>query len=210
VTELTTEVRDAGRVRRVLNIIDSSGLRAANLRVLDLASRTGAFISALSDEGMHVTGVEGRVDNIQHILPHPNSTVIHADVRDLLTVAAGPFDVSLCLGILYHLTLPDAVQLLHDLATVTDGLVIVDTHVSQMGISTASLDGVTYSGSFYDEGEAPTLWSSIGNRTSWWFDEPSLLRAMSGAGLTAATIVSGAAYADEPPDRQWFTAWSTP
>lgn len=208
-TGLTTEDRDAARVRRVLDLIGESA-PSGPLHVLDLACRTGVFVSALAGEGMQVTGVEGREDNTRHITPHPNATILCADVRDLTSVAPGPFDVTLCLGILYHLTAPDSVRLLQDVAAVTDGLVIVDTHVSPFEMNSATVDGITYSGAFYDEGDASTPWSSIGNLTSWWFTESSLRQAMTAAGLTDITAIDGRAYADEPDNRQWFTARSTP
>lgn len=206
-TSLTTRDRDLARAQRVLAILaeQTSPVR----RVLDLASRTGFFMEQLYDAGMTVTGVEGRVENIQQTPAHLQSSVTHCDVRDLRDRVNGPFDATLCLGILYHLEAADAVRLLQDIAAVTNGVLILDTHVSAPTATTIPVNGRMYSGAPYYEGNAHDFrWAAIGNQYSWWFTSSALVSALEDAGFTDVRHLTGPAYVDEPPGREWFVARS--
>lgn len=164
-------------------------------------------MGALNDAGMDVTGVEGRAENIAQTPELLRPRVIHADVRDLVRLVSGPFDVTLCLGILYHLGVDDALRLLRDIRAVTDGVLILDTHVSLVPTSTAVAGGFTYYGGHYSEGDdLSPPWSAIGNHISWWFGVSSLRDALTKAGFEDIQVLPGPVYADEPTDRYWFTA----
>jgi len=202
-TTLTTHDRDQARVQRVLSLL--AGRSSPVGTVLDLACRTGVFMSALHDKGIAVTGVEGRIENVQQIAPHLRPSVIHSDVRDLRARLTGPFDATLCLGILYHLDAEDAVHLLQDIAVITNGALIIDTHVSTTTAEMTTVDGRVYYGSRYFEGDASDFrWAALGNQNSWWFTEESLMTALAEAGFSGARVIPGAAYADELPSRRWF------
>lgn len=204
-TVVTTEVRDQARVDRVISLLpDESGLR-----VLDLASRVGVFLAAMTAAGADVTGVEGRAENIEQMPTSLRARTVHADVRDLAAAVTGPYDVTLCLGILYHLELPDALRLLQDIAAVTTGVLIIDTHISAHADTSVVVDGFAYTGMHYYEGDAQkAAWASIGNSHSWWFTAESLVAALTSAGFRDISPIPGPAYPDELPSRRWFTARS--
>jgi len=158
---------------------------------------------------MTCTGVEGRTENIQQVPPHIQSSVIHADVRNLRASVSGLFDATLCLGILYHLEAPDAINLLRDIAAVTRGTLILDTHFSAVAETSVTVNGHTYSGASYYEGNAKDFrWAAIGNQHSWWFTEAALVSALEDVGFTEISRMHEPAYADEPLSRGWFTARS--
>lgn len=173
----------------------------STVRVLDLGCRTGAFSTALADAGAQVVGVEGRPENFGRIPAHPNARFELGDVRDVSVERHGNFDVTLCLGILYHLDAVDAVRLLKSMRQITTRFAIIDTHSGRPD-TTVEVDGVTYSGHWY--GEPPGLWSSIGNPNSWWFTPASLDDAIRVAGWDHIEYLEGVRWSGEPSGRHWL------
>lgn len=187
---------DRPRIALVSHLVNKYSDGAKGLTVLDLACRTGAFSYALATQGHFVTGVEGRHLNLKGAQLHPNIEYVLGDVRNIQDHPE--YDVTLCLGLLYHLTAQDALNLLRQLAKMTRQFVILDTHVS-FGAQEVTVEEVTYFGHSYPEPEGD--WSSIGNDTSWWFTEASLMEVLRRADWRATPIESpeGA-----PPDRRWY------
>jgi SAM-dependent methyltransferase len=179
----------------------------AGLSVLDLACRTGAFAWPLAAQGARVLGIDGRADNLAIARARSgdrgNPEFRHADVRDIVQWA-GRYDVTLCLGLLYHLDADGVWQLLRHLAQRTAGLCIIDTHVGD-GESRWTLGGRHYTGLTYAD-NTTSLWGSIGNTDSAWFDRLSLWRLAHAAGFGAAVWVPGPAYEGEPASRTWLVA----
>lgn len=93
---------DRQRLARVIDLIRAR-TPLEGLRVLDLACRTGVFTAGLAAEGADVLGIEGRGGNLAHASEGRGITYLHEDVRDLSVAEHGSHDVTLCLGILYHL-----------------------------------------------------------------------------------------------------------
>jgi SAM-dependent methyltransferase len=191
---------DAERVAGVLDIIrhraDLDGLR-----VLDLACRNGAFTSALAAAGADALGLEGRAENLAMAWPDSGARFEQADVRELSADRFGTFDVTLCLGLLYHLDAVDAVALLRAMREVTTRFAVIDTHVSG-GHDVTSVDDRTYRGHWYGEPEG--WWSSIGNPRSWWFTPESLDDAVINAGWSTVEHLSGVRWTGEPQGRRWL------
>lgn len=197
------ELQAPGDTERVAYAVDlvTSRRPADGARVLDLGARTGAFSAAFAELGAKVTAVEGRQENLDRIPAHPNIKSRLGDVRKL--DARGRYDIALCLGILYHLEAHDAVQLLRTLRrlVVTDGLVVIDTHVSRRS-NTVQVDGKTYSGHWYTEW--PGWWSAIDNERSWWFTADSLRQACRDAGWANVEELPDVVYPGAPQGRVWL------
>jgi hypothetical protein len=176
---------DDERPQRVLQIIENRGLDVKKLRVLDLACRTGVFARTVAEAGGGSVGIEGKPGNFAMIPETPGAQFFLDDVRNLSKEKYGTFDVSLCLGILYHLDADDALRLLIALREVTTGFVIIDTHIGGPA-TTISIDGIQYQGWYFQEPGTSdqTLWSSMGNTRSFWFTPESLHRLIVDAGFT--------------------------
>lgn len=192
-----------GDPERVAGVLELVRARTAvpGLRVLDLACRTGAFSTALAHAGAEVLGIEGRPENLNRIPPSPRARYELGDVRDLSAIRHGTHDVTLCLGILYHLDAADAVALLRAMREVTAAFAIIDTHVGTSH-DTVTVDGRIFHGNWYHE--PPGLWSSIGNRASWWFTRESLDDAAALAGWTTVEHVPRVPWPAEPAGRHWL------
>ncbi len=90
-------------------------------------------------QGAQAVGLEGRKENVDKCeavkaqIGLSNCSFLHDDVRNLSKHNHGSFDVVLCLGILYHLTASDGVELLRRMHDVCQRAVIIDTHVALFG-----------------------------------------------------------------------------
>ncbi len=122
---------------------------------------------------------------------------VEADVRD---VDLTGYDVVACLGLFYHLTVEDQVDLL---ARCQGSPLIIDTHLAN-GLSndplTAEVEQQGYTGRLYHEGMG--LRSSWGNPQSFWPTPDSFHRMLGQAGYDIVLAV-------EPwylPDRTFFLA----
>lgn len=206
----TNEQADALRFQRVRDLIMLRTTTFTGLRVLDLASRTGVFSEGLAAIDCDVVGIEGRQSNIDAVPEPRGAEYVCDDVRAIGSyVEDDEFDVSLCLGLLYHLTLTDAIDVLHELWLTTSRFVILDTHVSLAPTTEETVDGRTYRGHWYSEGNADTPWSSIGNKESFWFTPQSLGMAILRAGFRRVEPIDGPAYPGEPADRRWYVLHKT-
>src|SRR5262245_7380824 len=102
------------KVRRVMQTItDLMPGSVDGLRILDLGALEGMFSIELARRGARVVAIEGRAINAakirfaREVLELPNLEVVSGDVRHLRRERHGEFDIVLCLGILYHLDVPD-------------------------------------------------------------------------------------------------------
>lgn len=193
---------DPERTAGVVRIVGERTESFNGLRVLDLACRTGAFSRALAQMGAEVLGIEGKPSNFARIPETPRTRYVLDDVRNLSPEKYGYFDVTLCLGILYHLEPTDAINLLRAMRSVTTEFAIVDTHVGS-ALDKATVDGRAYEGSWYSEG-VPGPWSSMGNDHSFWFSAPSLQEACRDAGWSNVQVLPGIRWPGEPAGRYWM------
>ena len=192
---------DEQRLARVVFLISNyCSIPIQRLQILDLASRVGVFSEGLAKLGADVIGVEGRQSNIDQVPDPPMAKYILGDVRTLPTLVNQQFDVTLCLGILYHLEPDDAIQLLRQIRLLTP-LLILDTHIS---LNPTVILGQSR-GHWYNEGRAVAPWSSINNQESFWFTPESLLTILHDVGWQAWEIGTKA-YPEEPVDRRWYVA----
>lgn len=121
------------------NLVRACGGSLRGRRVLDLGCNAGWWSLAAIEAGAeHVTGIDGRrmhVEQAQLVFEVKGVDPDRYDFReaDLLALEAvegGPFDIVLCLGLLYHVNRP--VELMRLIASTGAGAVCVDTEVSQL------------------------------------------------------------------------------
>lgn len=196
------------RLKAVLRAISFLYKREfSSLRVADLGCLEGGFALALAQQGMNVTGIEARRKNfakaklLKEHFGLGNLSFELDDVKNFTQEKFGTFDVTLALGILYHLDQPGA--WLRQVAQATRGLLIVDSHyapsddasLSQIDprLALSPLEEMR-DGAAVDEGRwffefdekanrEDQLWASYSNRSSFWLTKESLLRALLRAGF---------------------------
>jgi SAM-dependent methyltransferase len=139
-------------------------------RLLDLGCGTGMFSVAAHDVGWQVTAVDARRERM---LMTPGIEWVQHDVRDY---NVSGFDVIALLGLLYHLEVPDQLDLLSRCShTVT----ILDTHHSNRPkIVEGGYAGHVFRELPDDRADqlAATPTAAWGNLTSFWASEPELVR----------------------------------
>ncbi|MBD0370196.1 MAG: methyltransferase domain-containing protein [Pyrinomonadaceae bacterium] len=192
-------------ILRVLRFLYRDNFAA--LSAVDLGSLEGGFALALAQLGMNVTGIEARWKNfekLQLLKEHfglRNLSFEMDDVKNFTRERFGIFDVTLALGILYHLDSPSA--WLRQVAAATRSLLIVDSHYAptedeglarldtrlKLGPLVAMKDvDEVYEGRWffeYDERaeREDQLWASYSNRSSFWLTKESLLKALLRSGF---------------------------
>jgi hypothetical protein len=162
-------------------------------RLVDLGAGHGSFSVLAADKGWEVTAVDARTERFQD---DPRVTWVHSDVRE---VDLSGYDLIVCLGLFYHLTLADQLDLLKRCAGTP---ILIDTHLA-VGVSTFPLseevhsDG--YTGRLLDEVLSSQLASWV-NEKSFWPDRASFWRMLEENGYGIVMTV-------EPwylPDRTFF------
>lgn len=155
-------------------------------RLIDLGSGHGMFALAAADAGWTVTALDARGDRY----PEGDTRVewVVGDVRD---VDLGGFDVIACLGLWYHLTLDDQLDLLKR----SQGTpIILDTHVANdrpVPMKRSLSEPVTqqgYTGRLYREPDqstnSPASW---GNDHSFWPRTRDLYKMLDAHGYDVLT-----------------------
>lgn len=155
-------------------------------RLLDLGAGHGRFSQRAQQLGWQVTAVDARDARF------PNTEGIdwvRSDIRDF-KFEGGDYDCICVLGLLYHLTLEDQLQLLSRCAGI---FTIIDTHVAL----SKEVSHQGYEGKFYREAqeEIPeeqlesANQSSWGNRVSFWPTEHSLIDMIRKSGFSTVAPV---------------------
>lgn len=186
----------------------------AELRVLDLGTAEGMHAVEFGLTGAReVIGIEGREENARkasfacELLGLDNVDVRCHDVRDLDPAEHEPFDVILCLGLVYHLEFDDAVALLRKLRRMLAprGVMFLETLYAGLDAEAVYRDGEhVYRGHTYREHEAGASveemragtsyrsrramlaggrYSSIGNEFACMLDKPSLASLLGNVGF---------------------------
>jgi SAM-dependent methyltransferase len=183
--------------------------RFDGVRVLDIGCLEGYFAVECARHGADVVGVDAKEVNVKKcefvksVLGVDNLSFVLEDAMNVTRERLGAVDVVLALGLLYHLD--DPFTFLHNLAGVTDGLLVLDTLVAlEDGPQTISgwspelsdmqdfgSSGRRYSGRLYREYEegadeverAFSTTASHANDLSVWLTEESLVRLLRDAGF---------------------------
>jgi len=193
-------VGDEFKLRRIIQVIsDVVGESVHGLRILDLACLEGLYAVELALRGARVVAIEGRKANIEkakfakEILSLEHLELFHDDVRNFTREKYGDFDVILCLGILYHLDVPDVFLFLENIGRACKRLAIIDTEVTMSPERCYEHKGKKYWGKTRIEHcaastaqqRAKSLWASLDNLTSFCFSRPSLYNFLSHVGFTS-------------------------
>ncbi len=148
------ELKRSDRIRRVIGMFPPG-------RLVDLGAGHGGYARLAADLGWQVTAVDARTERF----PENDSDAIEWRQSDIRDVDLEPYDLVLCLGVFYHLTVDDQIDLLSRCRTT----IVIDTHVDH-GVHDHHLsERVTmagYEGRLYQEhGETTSSW---GNDQSFW------------------------------------------
>lgn len=128
---------NAVKVRRVTQLThDLAGRPFEELRILDLGCGDGVYAIEAGLRGAEVLALDARTQHMdqgaacaaRHGLT--NVRFSREDVRNVTRDTHGAFDVVYCLGILYHLDVPDVFSLLENMHGLCDQLLVVDTFIS--------------------------------------------------------------------------------
>ena len=178
----------AARIRALVQAIDDLAGGPGGSRVLDLGAGNGEIAAELALRGALVTAVEGRLENADLIralraergVSKSSLEVLVTDVRELDWDTLGTFDVVVCSGLLYHLTLPNAVDLAARLRAACTRLALVDTEVAWGPLQ----EERGYAGHSFREHPSPL--SSLGNEESFWLTRASLHALLHDAGFSSS------------------------
>jgi hypothetical protein len=162
-------------------------------RLADLGAGHGTFSLLAADKGWTVTAIDARTERFPD---DPRVTWVHSDIRE--TDLSG-YDLIVCLGLFYHLTLADQLDLLKRCSGTP---MIIDTHLA-VGVSTHALskevESNGYTGRLYDEVLSSPLASWV-NEKSFWPNREGFWRMLEDNGYGIVLTV-------EPwylPDRTFF------
>lgn len=211
---------DEVKLRRIVQLVsDLADGRLDGLRVLDLASLEGMYALELAQRGATVVAIEGRESNIEKARFAAHSLGLEVDfrlgdVRELSAEKHGTFDMVLCLGILYHLDLEDAVSLVERIRLVTRKAAIFDSAVATRITESHTLADLVLRGERLIE-HAPgdtaeqrlaRLWSSLDNDTAFVPTLPSLIRLLSAKGFSSVLEVHVPVEPEKPDSRVTLVA----
>jgi SAM-dependent methyltransferase len=192
------------KMRRAVQVAhDFFGPDLSGLRVLDLGAGEGGLSLEFARHGAEVVCVDGRESNlakarfVAEVLGIKGIRFLCADVRHLPDFKRR-FDLVLCYGLLYHLDAAGAFDLVGTIHRLAARVAVIDTHYSLVDEQSAELGGELYSGRGFREFAEETtaadrlksVWSSIGNTTSFWFTRPSLLNLLNRVGFSTVYEVA--------------------
>lgn len=187
------------KVRRIMQVIsDLSGKPFHDLSILDCACGEGVYAIEAGLRGAQISALDARSQRMDFgrqfalRLGLDNVTFDLADVRDVSVSTHGQFDAILFLGILYHLDVPDAFEVLQNLAAMCKKLLIIDAHIATAGIENTTFNGRTYRGhkirehddDASDAERQSKVLQSIDNTFSWYFEPDSLVELLVDLGFT--------------------------
>jgi SAM-dependent methyltransferase len=176
--------------------------------LVDLGAGPCLFARAAARDGFQVTAVDIRPPWNADGSPLPLERLrdlrfVQSDCRQF---DVSGFDVVSIVGLLYHLTLREQIDLLSRCRGRT---VIVDTEIFDDGAMSESArrriqapsESLGYDG--IDWMETEDVWSSKGNSLSFWHTVPSLLRMFENAGARSVNVFEPA-YRSPHGLRQWY------
>jgi hypothetical protein len=192
---------DEVKLRRILQVVsDAASKPLETIRLLDLACHEGIYSIEFARHGTNVLGIEGRRAHIEKAvfvkdaLSLNNVNFAQDDVRNLSKQKYGSFDVVLCLGILYHLDVPDVFRFIESISEVCDDIAVIDTRIAAGPTSSYVYDGTRYWGNRISEGhklddsseeKIKRYWASLDNVTSFHLSRTSLYCMLCRAGFTS-------------------------
>jgi 2-polyprenyl-3-methyl-5-hydroxy-6-metoxy-1,4-benzoquinol methylase len=190
-------------IYRFLGIRSIEDISARGHRLLDLGSAEGLQSIEAAMHGFDTVGVEGRelfierAEFAKKVFALSNVRFVHGDVRNISGGMLGTFDVTLCLGILYHLDREAMLPFFRAVSEMTSHLLIVDTHVDnpasvaryKLG-DTSDIERRYFGRMHYEHPKGLSVLqklarirASLDNEKSFWFDYPSLCQILADHGF---------------------------
>jgi SAM-dependent methyltransferase len=209
-------VGDEIKLKRIVQcVFDLAGGSVEGLRVLDLACLEGLFAIEFARHKAKCLGIEGREANIEkarfvkEVLSLDNLDLVQDDVRNLSVERYGRFDIVLCLGLLYHLDVPDVFAFLEKLGEASKKICIIDTRIALRPKTRYVYHDKSYFGTRGEEHDAADsqqsktakLWASLDNNENFWLSRPTLYNSLSHAGFTTVYECNVPAEPKKPVDR---------
>jgi hypothetical protein len=195
------------RLRTFRAILERLQPKAGENSLVDLGAGPCLFAKLAAKHDFRVTAVDVRLPwNIDGSpLPRESLAGIEFVQADACRFDVSGFDVVSIVGLLYHLTLEEQIDLL---SRCSRKIVIIDTEVFDDAAMSESArerivppaDAMGYDG--IDWLETDNVWSSKGNRYSFWPTVPSLLRMFENAGVGNVTMFDPQ-YRSAHGPRQW-------
>jgi SAM-dependent methyltransferase len=196
------------RLRTFRSILDLLPPRTEGRSLVDLGAGPCLFAKLAAKEAFRVTAVDVRPPWNIDGSPLPLESLAGIDFvqADACRFDVSGFDVVSIVGLLYHLTLSEQIDLLSRCGSRT---VIIDTEVfddaamsesARERISPAA-EAMGYDG--IDWQETGHVWSSKGNHSSFWHTVPSLLRMFENTGAQNVTVFEPQ-YRSAHGPRQWY------
>jgi hypothetical protein len=192
---------DEIKLRRILQVVSDATRRPLkSLRLLDLACAEGIYAIEFARHGASVLGIEGREAHIEKarfvkdVLSLNNLDIVQDDVRNLSLAKYGYFDAVLCLGILYHLDVPDVFSFIERIGEVCQHIAVIDTRISFGPTLPFVYKGTRYWGHRINEGHDPNdtpeqkikrYAASLDNLTSFHLSRTSLYCMLGRVGFTS-------------------------
>ena len=190
--DLEADARDEGahRKRTFRQLIRHLNLPGGST-VVDLGAGPCVFAKIASDSGFEVTAVDARTDRVPSKEDLDPIKFVQGDIRNFDLQG---FDLIVILGLLYHLEIPDQLNLLKRSRGAST--VVVDTQVhipdlvctpeperfNDLHLTTDGYEGVEFT-------EARNPMAAFGNMKSFWHTENSILNLFDAAGFRAVTVV---------------------
>jgi 2-polyprenyl-3-methyl-5-hydroxy-6-metoxy-1,4-benzoquinol methylase len=192
-----------------LGIRSMEDICARRYRLLDLGSAEGLQSIEAAMHGFDTVGVEGRelfierAEFAKKVFVLGNVRFVHGDVRKISKDMLGVFDVTLCLGILYHLDREAMLPFFRTLSEMTRQLLIIDTHVDnpasvaryKLG-ETSDIEQRYFGRMHYEHPKGLSIRqrlarirASLDNEKSFWFDYSSLCQILADHGFNCVLDV---------------------
>jgi predicted RNA methylase len=196
------------RLRTYRSLLDLLPPESGGLSLVDLGSGPGMFARVAFKKGYRVTAVDVRAPWALDGSPLPEGHLAGIELRqaDARDFDVSGFDIVAIIGLIYHLTLAEQLALL---TRSRDKTIIVDTEIYDPAATSESAaqrirapaEDLGYDGIEWLEQDH--VWSSSGNRHSFWHTQASLLRMFENIGFRDVTVVEPT-YRSPHGLRQWF------
>lgn len=203
---LTAPNEGALRTATFRHIINNLLDLPRNKKVADLGAGPCVFSKIAASYGYEVVAFDGREDRVPKDLE--NITFRKQDIREFQSAG---FDMVLIFGLLYHLTLDDQKKLLSECSRTQAVIVDTQVHIPELVVHAASAERNhfaekvvshgNYSGVLFPEVNNPM--ASIGNNSSWWHTELSMIQLFEDAGYKKCNII-GDPYVSKYGARRWY------
>jgi SAM-dependent methyltransferase len=207
---------NAVKVRRVMQLTsDLTSKPFDELRILDLGCGEGVYAIEAALRDAEVLAIDARTERMnegaavaaRHGLD--NVTFSQEDVRAVGIGTHGEFDVSYCLGLLYHLDSPDVFELLESLHGLCRELLLIDTLIATAPEAEIEFKGRAYEAARVREHQAgdpaevrrSRLLRSIDNEFAVRLTRSALVRALSDTGFSTVLECHAPLEPGKPDDR---------